>query len=221
QPVCAWIFMVWFRPQVVNNPESTTAYANGAFMLMSRHCYESIDGFERVRGQLGEDVELARQAKSAGFRLRMLENRDLYQTRMYDTVKDSWRGWTRIFHGSLRSVPRLAASIAILSTVTLMPAALLAISLFGRLLAGPEQVAWWNNSLIAWGTVMALGHLTAVWFYRVVGLRGLWPLTYVAGTLITVAMLTDALLQQAGFRRTVWRGTSYQTTGTNAYRRAA
>ena len=221
QPACAWVFMIWFRPQLVNNPARTTAYANGAFMLMSRRCCDALGGFEQVRGQLGEDVELGRMAKRQGFHLKMLENVDLYQTRMYSSFEESWRGWTRIFHASLRSAPKLLTSITSLAVCSVLPAIMLLVAVVGRLQAGTEAVTWWNNSLVAWGTVVGLMQLNALWFYRILGVRALWSLTYAGGALVTIAMLADALFQQLGFRRTVWRGIGYRNTGRSEYRQAA
>ncbi|MHC4235131.1 MAG: glycosyltransferase family 2 protein, partial [Planctomycetota bacterium] len=39
QPVCAAVLIFWFRPDRVNDPKSSAAYANGAFMLIKRQVY--------------------------------------------------------------------------------------------------------------------------------------------------------------------------------------
>lgn len=62
QPACAFVLMVWFQPDRVNNPKKATAYANGAFMLLHRKCYGAIGGHEEVRCELNEDIRMARLA---------------------------------------------------------------------------------------------------------------------------------------------------------------
>ncbi len=44
QPVCSLVLMYWFQPQKVNDPRCKDAYANGAFMLLRRTCYDAIGG---------------------------------------------------------------------------------------------------------------------------------------------------------------------------------
>ena len=62
QPECAAIMVIWFNPEKVNDPASKAAYANGAFMLMSRDTYKTIGGHESVRTELNEDMHMARLA---------------------------------------------------------------------------------------------------------------------------------------------------------------
>ncbi|MCH7549275.1 MAG: bifunctional pyr operon transcriptional regulator/uracil phosphoribosyltransferase PyrR [Candidatus Krumholzibacteriota bacterium] len=56
QPVCSLVLIVRFLPERVNNPAKKTAYANGAFMLLRRSCYDKIGGHERVRTEINEDI---------------------------------------------------------------------------------------------------------------------------------------------------------------------
>ena len=110
QPVCALVLMLFFVPQKVNDPARKTAYANGAFMLLLKSCYDAIGGHKRVQGQVNEDIQLARIAKRMAVRLRVAETDDLYRTRMYDSIGAAWSGWSRILYGSLQSMERLLVS---------------------------------------------------------------------------------------------------------------
>ncbi|MCH8147553.1 MAG: glycosyltransferase [Planctomycetes bacterium] len=74
QPVCALVLLFRFLPNHVNKPKNKTAYANGAFMLINRRCYEAIGGHERVRTEVNEDIVMARIAKETGFGLHVAEN---------------------------------------------------------------------------------------------------------------------------------------------------
>ena len=51
-PLCSWVMMVWFQPRRVNDPRLRTSYANGAFLLMNRKCYDAVGGWARVRGKI-------------------------------------------------------------------------------------------------------------------------------------------------------------------------
>ena len=100
QLVGTGVLMVWFRPDRVNDPQKPQAYANGAFMLMSRRAYETIGTHEAVRDYLDEDMQMAARAKRAGLRLRVVRSRGLELVRMYTSLREILRGWSRIFLGA-------------------------------------------------------------------------------------------------------------------------
>jgi cellulose synthase/poly-beta-1,6-N-acetylglucosamine synthase-like glycosyltransferase len=132
QPVAGAIMVFWFPPQKVNDPRCREAYANGAFMLMTRRAYEAIGGHEYAKATLNEDMHMARQAKRVGVRLQVLQSAGLYRVRMYTGLKQIWRGWTRIFYGCFGTLPRLLASVIMLSIFSVSPyVALLASPLIG------------------------------------------------------------------------------------------
>src|SRR5262249_44444294 len=121
QPACAGILLIWFNPMRVNDPRRKAAYANGAMMLMSRHAYERIGGHEPVKTEVNEDIHMARLAKQAGLRLRVVGNQDLYWVRMYSNLRQIWRGWSRIFYGCFGSFRRIAASMTLVTLVGIQP----------------------------------------------------------------------------------------------------
>src|SRR4029079_6010588 len=106
-PVCGAVMVFWFHPKRVNDPEHSAAYANGAFMLLRRSCYDAIGGHDEVRTQVNEDMHMAHLAKEHRQRLVVVQNEDLYTVRMYSRFKDIWRGWSRIFYGCFGTFRRL------------------------------------------------------------------------------------------------------------------
>ena len=80
----------WFHPRKVNDPNHPAAYANGAFMLLKRSCYEAIGGHDAVRTEVNEDMHMARFAKERGQRLCVVQNEDLYTVRMYAGFRETW-----------------------------------------------------------------------------------------------------------------------------------
>jgi cellulose synthase/poly-beta-1,6-N-acetylglucosamine synthase-like glycosyltransferase len=79
----------------VNDPESPAAAANGQYLLIRRDAYEAVGGHAAVRGQVLEDVALARRVKEAGMPLYFAPDDRLVRVRMYDTFRAMWEGWTK------------------------------------------------------------------------------------------------------------------------------
>lgn len=207
QPVCAAIMALWFQPGKVNNPRKPAAYANGAFMLMHRELYEHIGGHDRVRTEVNEDMHMARLTKEAGRRLHVMQNDNLYLTRMYASLGDTWRGWSRIFFGCFGTFRRLMVSTLVLCFASLLPWASLAVA-GTALLFGASGAGWSSVAGAAAATIVA--QQTVMWrFYAVSGCNPRLAPTYVLGAVIALGMLLNAMLKLAG-GTTTWRGTTYR-----------
>jgi len=215
QPVAAGVLMFWNPPERVNDPRRPEAYANGAFMLLERRAYERIGGHEAVRDALCEDMQLARIAKAAGVRLHVVQNRGLYETRMYETLRETWRGWSRILQGSLERPARVMLAAVVLSIISLGPWA----SLIGLGVAGGAAGAVgssWGVPLAVW-TLAAGAQLSVMFrFYPLVSAPPRRALTYPLGALALLAILLDAWLKLLGLGATVWSGRSYGTPANGA-----
>ena len=209
QPVCALVLILWFLPEKVNDPDKKAAYANGAFMLMSRRCYDAIGGHERVRAELNEDIRMARFAKRGGLNLRVTENDDLYVTRMYDTPRAAFNGWSRIFFGSLQTTRRLLISAGLLVLFSITPWVSLAVAAIGSLTVDAQHATHWRWMLYAWLGVVVCEQATTLLVYRMMRARPLWSLTYILGALAALAMLVSAMFKAVGATGTTWRGTTY------------
>jgi chlorobactene glucosyltransferase len=79
----------------VSDPESKAAAANGQYLLIRRETYQRVGGHEAVRGEILEDVQLARRVKAAGGKLLFLPGAEWVETRMYETFGALWEGWTK------------------------------------------------------------------------------------------------------------------------------
>ncbi len=213
QPACTLTLIVWFLPDRVNDPRKATAYANGAFMLLRRSCYEGVGGHLAVRAALNEDIHLARAAKRAGFQLRVCGNEGLYSTRMYRSIGEAWRGWTRNFYGCLETLPRLAAAAALVFVVSLVPwisalASWLALSLDSNV-----HDAWRVASSLIWTTSVILMQLVLWRMYPVVAGHSRFSLLYFFGAAGTFAVLCNAIIKAAGISGITWRGHSNRKMG--------
>lgn len=205
QPVAAGVMVFWFPPQKVNDLRFRQAYANGAFMLLSRAAYERLGGHEAVRQTLNEDMHLARLAKAQGMPIRVIRADGMLRVRMYTGLAPIWRGWTRIFYGCLRSFGKLLGSVAFLSLVSLSP--------YVTLLAGAATSAasGFNAGwpLMSAGLMAIACQQSVLWrFYPLSGVPAAWALTYPLGSAICLGATLNAMRRLAG-APTTWRGTRY------------
>lgn len=95
QPVVFDLLDRTYRMAEVNNPSSSLAAAHGAFLLIRRDVYEAVGGHSRLRGEILEDVALARAVKGRGELLWFAPGRGLVWTRMYRSFARLREGWTK------------------------------------------------------------------------------------------------------------------------------
>ncbi len=115
--------------------------ANGQCMAWRKNAYNQIGGHNRVRGNVLEDVTLARMVKSAKMRLRMGDGAGLVTCRMYQNWREVKNGYAKnilagygspfalmlgtIFHWLIFIVPPIAMIVALVTGENaLMPALL-------------------------------------------------------------------------------------------------
>jgi cellulose synthase/poly-beta-1,6-N-acetylglucosamine synthase-like glycosyltransferase len=211
QPVCAIVLLIWFLPHRVNNAKNATAYANGAFMLLRRSCYDAIGGHESVRTRMNEDIHLARLAKRTGFRLQLAVSESIYETRMYGSLRQAWHGWSRIFFGCLESVPRLAVAAGLVALFSILPWVSFLAALAGWAWANGRHP--WSWAAGVWFAGALFMQLTLWRLYPTLSGRRHWSLFYVLGAAMTFGILLNAILKALGATKTNWRGTHYRREG--------
>jgi cellulose synthase/poly-beta-1,6-N-acetylglucosamine synthase-like glycosyltransferase len=184
----------------VNDPRCSAAYANGAFMLMTRQAYAAIGGHEYAKATLNEDMHMARQAKRVGVRLRVVQSERLYRVRMYTGIKQIWRGWSRIFYGCFGTLPRLLVSTLMLSVFSISPYVTLTVS--------PLLGAAGGWLAVAAGLAIVAQQSILLRFYALTGSAPGWALTYPVGAAMCLGMTLNAMTRLGG-KTTNWRGTAY------------
>lgn len=210
QPVCGALMVFWFHPRNVNNPKHAAAYANGAFMLMNRPCYDAIGGHDGVRTQVNEDMHLARLTKECGRRLFVMQNDDLYTVRMYSNFGAIWRGWSRIFYGCFGTFRKLLRTLMILLVMSIFPYASLVISGLLVLVSPGAAAEGWIWPLLGSGLAVAIQQSLLVRYYRLSYTNPWYAPTWIVGAVVGVGMLINAMLKLGGRRTTTWRGTTYR-----------
>ncbi|MBI3078842.1 MAG: glycosyltransferase [Deltaproteobacteria bacterium] len=95
QPVVYAFLDFRFSLKRIRDPACPDAAANGQYLLVRREAYERAGGHAALRGDLLEDVALARRAKALGYRIGLVRAPELVATRMYTSLGGLWEGWTR------------------------------------------------------------------------------------------------------------------------------
>ena len=94
----------------VNDPADSLAAANGQYILIRKEVYLALGGHRAIRDALLEDVELARRAKQAGYRIWFGSGEGVVSTRMYSRFHEMWEGWTKnlflLYHRDHRAMGR-------------------------------------------------------------------------------------------------------------------
>jgi chlorobactene glucosyltransferase len=125
------------------------AAANGQCLAFRRRAYERVGGHGSVRGEVLEDVLLARRAKAAGLRLRMADGGGLIGCRMYRNWHEVREGFAKnVLAGYGQSILSLLLATAFHWLVFVAPWGWLA---GGALGARVPRWPWWPLSLVGLG----------------------------------------------------------------------
>ena len=104
-----------FSYEAVSNQRSKVAAANGQYLMIRREAYDAIGGHAAVRGEVLEDVALARRVKDAGRRIYFARGTEIARARMYRSFGEMWSGWTKNLYPLLGGRMRDVASELLLA----------------------------------------------------------------------------------------------------------
>ncbi len=105
QPLEGIVLMRSFPLFSVNNDRSPQAFANGQYILISRSAYDACGGHEAVRDRFVEDIYMAKRVKALGLPIRVAIGTEISSTRMYTSLDQIIRGWSRILYDALGRRP--------------------------------------------------------------------------------------------------------------------
>lgn len=146
QPVMAYMIVLTYPHNLVNNPKSSRVVANGQFILFERNAYYNIGGHEAIKSEIVEDVELARLVKKNNLRYYIVIALYDMKTHMYHSLKDIWRGWGKSIYPYIKSSPiKLWLGLLLLFIVFFLPfISIIPISYkFGT--ATSTALSYWSN----------------------------------------------------------------------------
>lgn len=117
----------------VVNKRGKAAAANGQFILIRRDLYRATGGLPQVRGDVAEDRALAKACKERGAKIRLMYGRRLVTSRVYNSLPDMWRGYSKtLFWASGHNTGKALLIVAALSLYALVPPLTLIYALVNR-----------------------------------------------------------------------------------------
>jgi hopene-associated glycosyltransferase HpnB len=172
-PAFVWFFGLLYPMRRVNRPGSGTAAAAGGCVLLRRDALERAGGFDSIRGEIIDDVNLARRVQSSGGALRLsLSRGDVRSLREYPALGTVWRMVRRTAFTELRhSWLRLAGVLLTMALMFLAPPLLLAGGLALAPLE-PRALLVAAAGLLSWALLAAL-YRPAPRFFGLSGVRAL------------------------------------------------
>lgn len=205
----------------INNPKSKMAIAYGPFILIKHSVFKKIDGYNKIKSHIGDDVELAKLVKSSGYKIGLANGYSLMKIRMYQGFKDIWEGWSKnIFLGitQKREIKRkpvliLFLIIGLLGIFVLMvfPTILLITSIIFSILT--KSTYWADIFVISFLTwlVSILGLAYAQYCYKI-GKKRYAPLSLFLGGLIIMGIFFNSAYNVILKKGIKWRGRTYYSS---------
>jgi len=190
--------------RAVQSPKSRDATATGQFMLIRRAAYDAVGGHAAIRGDICEDVALARLIKRAGGRVILYDGGALISTRMYTGWRTMWPGLAKnlvdMLNGPASAIAMAAAAVTLSWAAWLIPLGA-AVSCTRD---APHGCLALLPALTGSAAAFAL-HLVGTSFFRIPLWYGLlFPIGYTAGAL----MALDSVRRRWRGRVT-WKGRTY------------
>ena len=201
-PVIGWFIRGATDLDKVNQPAAPEAFANGQFILVDRAAYTNIGGHAAVRGEVLEDVRLARAMKQAGNALGLHAAPELFRVRLYRNLGEVVNGYAKNLYEGMERKPGVAvAALGFLFVGSLAPWLLLAgaVAAPGWMLAGFAAPTAWT-AWIAVTCVLPVGFRYVV--ERADGRTGRVSWAHPLGNLVLGWVLVRALTGT----RTAWKG---------------
>jgi chlorobactene glucosyltransferase len=120
---------------------ASVSIAFGPFMLVAAHAYRAAGGHAADPGNIVDDVQLSRNVKRAGYRVRLGDGTDLVATAWYDRLGDIWRGFAKNAYGGIGYNPWLGTAVVFgLMPLLLIPFVRVGVGALGGEI--PEAALW-------------------------------------------------------------------------------
>ena len=208
QPLAGVVLVQNYPLFWANDPRRKLAFANGQYILIRRDAYELAGGHEGVRDKFVEDIYLARAVKAAGLSSRTAIAHGIGSTRMYTSLPQLVRGWSRILYDALgRSPWKLTAQALdpLIFSQTAHVALVAALVLMASGMPGPFPA--WLLGLSILHHALAYTCLCRLYVLSVPRTRHVawYPL---AGLVLDVILFRAVRMCFTG--KVTWRGTAYK-----------
>ncbi|MGL5084098.1 MAG: 2'-O-glycosyltransferase CruG [Microcoleaceae cyanobacterium] len=212
QPALLMTLIYRFGPPNLRPGNPERVMANGQCFLCRRSVLEALDGYTSARSSFCDDVTLARNAATQGFKVGFLDGANVLKVRMYDGFWDTWNGWGRSLDLKDATSPaQLGCDLWVLSAVQGLPVPILLAALLLTVWFTPTNglfglLVGLNGFLFAIRLAMNGAILPSYDFSQSKATWAFW-LSPLADPLAVIR-----LLQSASQRSIQWRGRTYDKT---------
>jgi hypothetical protein len=201
----------------IHDLRSPLAFANGQYILIESTAYQAAGGHAAVCNQFVEDIALSTRVKALGLSLRIALIREIVTCRMYSTLSQLVRGWSRIFYAALDRSPRRVL-LKLLDPLIFCQTGHLALAAAVLLLAlgGHQTFALW---------LLGLSVIHHAWMYVV--FRRVYALSVRRSSAVSWFPLGNLLIDLIMIKaihmcltgRVNWRGTDYVSAADSVWKR--
>ncbi|KAB8321276.1 glycosyltransferase [Tolypothrix campylonemoides VB511288] len=95
QPALLMTLLYRFDPAGVNTDQPERVMANGQCFLCRRSVLAAVGGYTSASGSFCDDVTLARNIATSGFKVGFLDGAKVLKVRMYEGAMETWQQWGR------------------------------------------------------------------------------------------------------------------------------
>lgn len=221
QPIMAATILYGVSFAKVNDPSDPQSVGVGAFILVRRSSYDAAGGHSAIRDRIVDDYALAQTVKRAGGRLWLADGRDLISVRMYHSLAEIWRGWSKNLYEGLRMPVWVRVGgweRYVFNDSPLMVLGLLLGYLFATFILPVVVTVWgyvagtsWTAMAGAW--IVGLVYFTgwAALCHRI-GIGRRWAAALPLGALVVAAIAFNSVWAARVGGGLMWRGRQYRVS---------
>jgi hypothetical protein len=122
QPLLQWSWLTFLPLRgMERSARPSLAAAGGQWLVIDRGGYQRAGGHAAVRGDILEDIGLARAVKRSGGRIALADGSRLATCRMYDSWRELADGYGKSLWASFGSAPGAAAVVVLLLLLYVLP----------------------------------------------------------------------------------------------------
>jgi len=209
QPLMYEMMLFLIPPDQVNDPAfPDVAMAPGPFLLFRRDAYDAIGGHGSMKGEIVEDLMLARKVKSAGLGLVLADGTRIAELAREVSLARLWEGWSRVtFKGLDQKLAVVVGGTLGVSVMMLLPWVIVPLGLWH---AWHAPSAFPGMLLATIGATTVAAQAGCRWLldlYYGIDRASFW-LTPLAAA-FAIAVLWNSALVSRGNRTVVWKGRTY------------
>ena len=103
-PLLNWLLLT-FLPlrKVYTSKRKSFSAAIGQFIIIDKNTYNEIGGHKSVKNKIVEDLEIARNLKSRGYKIMSVLGSGFVECRMYENFTEAFKGFSKNFYPAFNS----------------------------------------------------------------------------------------------------------------------